>query len=441
MTPDLSYGLGLRFVHQDLGMFDRLSVAENVALGSRYQTGPVRRIRWAALHARTQRLIDSYHIDASPSTPVRALRPSSRTLLAIARALDDEQQSAAPTLILDEPTAALPEQEVEQLLASLRRFAEQGQTIMYISHHLDEVLDLADDVTVLRDGVVAASRPVSGLAEKDLVQVICGRELVPHPLATPEQPRAGQQVPALEVTGVVAGPLRGVSLKAHRGELLGIAGLVGSGRSTLLRTLFGVQVADAGAIRFGGRDVSLCPPKKAMRHGVAYVPEDRLRDAAFGTMSLRENLVVASISQFFIRLRMAIDEEKTETRRQIARFDVRASSSEQAFQSLSGGNQQKLVVARWLRRDPWLILLDEPTQGVDVGARRDIYEALRRSAVGGATVVIAASDLTELAEHCDRVLVLRGGCFVAERRAPAIDADELVHLANFSAPPEPQEVA
>ena len=423
MSPDLAHDLGLRFVHQDVGLFDGLTVSENIALGHGFGTKKLGRVRWRRLESEAAALIDRYQIHATPRSTVGSLNAASRTMLAIARALGDDPDEGERILILDEPTASLPEREADLLAQMLKRFAARGQTILFISHHLREILQLADNVTVLRDGRVAADVPAADLTEDELVTHICGRRIL-QAAVTARKPDGGEQTLAVE--GLVSGRLNGVSFSANKGEVVGIAGLQGSGRSTLLRTLFGHFVATQGSVRLRGETRRVKEPADAIRRGIAYLSEDRQGEAAFGDLSIRENVVAASLREFWRGLRMAHGAESQETQRQIERFGVVTSGPEQALDALSGGNQQKVVLSRWLRREPWLLLLDEPSQGVDVGARADIHAALRRAAENGTTVLLVSSDFEELSLVCDRVLVLRDGVVAAEFHAPDINPDSLV---------------
>jgi ribose transport system ATP-binding protein len=428
ITPGWARAAGVRFVHQDLGLFEPLSVAENLALGAGF---PSRAgcVRWAQVrrHAREQlAAVGLGGID--PRTPVAALRPAQRTLVAIARALD---RDAGPIklLVLDEPTASLPAHEVEQLLSAVKRLTAAGTTVLYATHRLAEVLAYADDLTVVRDGRHVATRPVAGLDEDAMVELIVGRSLA---AVYPEIGAAAGEV-VVEVRGLRGGPLRGVDLAVRRGEVLGIAGTVGSGRSSLLRMLFGAQPRVSGTVTLRGQAFAPRSPAVAMRAGVAYVPEDRARDAAFLALDVSTNLAAATVRRNARLGRLQLGRERAAARDDVARFGIRASSCAAPMQSLSGGNQQKVVLARWLRRATDLLLLDEPTQGVDVGARADIYEVIRAAARGGRAVAVVSSDFEELAGIADRVLVLAGGRIVAEGRPPHADCDWIAHQAHAGA--------
>lgn len=425
-----SQATGLRFVHQNPGLFPGLSVAENLALGRRYPTGALGRVRWRALREHTRELLAHYHVPATPDVPVGLLRPADRTRVAIIRALQDVGDGGRRILVLDEPTSALPEAEVSALLADLRHYAEAGQTIIYVSHRLDEAIAIADRVSVLRDASLAATVPANGLTEERLIELIVGRPLSAVYQAAPSGPHADT---ILELRGVAGGPLREVNLDVRRGEVLGIAGLLGSGRSELLRMIFGAYPRRAGDILLRGQPVEFASPADAMAAGIAYLPEDRQADSLFPGMSVRHNLTAAQMGRYFRALIYRHRNERRDTARHVHRFGIRLADDRQPIDTLSGGNQQKVLVARWLTRAPDVLLLDEPTQGVDVGARSDIYRYVRQAQDSGTAVVLVASELEELAHACDRVAILRNGRISAVVEHPR-DAHQLIELVNRSTP-------
>jgi ribose transport system ATP-binding protein len=348
-------------------------------------------------------------------------------MVAIARALQDQEGAGAgAVLVLDEPTASLPDPEVAQLHAALRRYAAAGQTILYVSHRLDEVLAVADRVSVLRDGRLVASEPTSGLTQDALVELILGRTIEPPSDAA--RVIDGDAV-GLEVRGLVTGPLTGVDLVVRRGEIVGLAGLLGSGRTELLRAVFGAEPIDAGAVLVDGEPLDGGGPAAAMAKGVAYVPEDRAADATFAELGVRENLSAADLRRFWRRGRLRHAEEEAEAIDSIGRYLIRTPNGRPLMSTLSGGNQQKVVLARWLRRKPRGLLLGEPSQGVDAGARAEIHHLVKQAADEGAAVVVVSSDLEELISLCDRIAVLRGGRIVAEVPAAGTDAATLTRLA------------
>jgi ribose transport system ATP-binding protein len=427
-TPARAHAAGLRFVHQQAAVFPDLTVAENLALGAEFPRGKGGRINWSALHAHTQQLLDRYQIKATPKTPLGMLRAADRSRVAIVRALQDRDEADSGVLVLDEPTAALPDAEVEHLLAALRGYASGGQTILYVSHRLDEVLSVADRVTVLRDGRKVDTVETEGLTESRLIELIVGRPL--DRVFAPPVAEVTEDA-ALSVHGLTGGPLRGVDLTLRKGEVLGIAGLLGSGRSELLRMIFGAYPIDAGAITLEGKSYKPTFPDAAIDAGIAYVPEDRQADGLLQGCSVRQNLSAGSSSNYFNRLLWRHKQERADSQQSISDFLIRLVSDQQPIETLSGGNQQKVVIARWLRRKPKVLLLDEPTQGVDVAARAEIYQLVRKATAEGTSVILVVSEPEELAHASDRVAILRGGRITAVVDRP-IDAHRLTELMNSS---------
>ncbi|WP_181778986.1 sugar ABC transporter ATP-binding protein [Pseudonocardia pini] len=421
VTPRVARAAGLRFVHQDLGVFAELSVADNLSIGHGYATTGIRCIDHRAVHSRAERLIAKYHIDGAPDTPLHRLSPSARALVAIARALEQDEDPESPSadgiLVLDEPTAALPTDEANRLYTSLSRLVAGGTTAILISHRLDEVLEHTDTVTVLRDGRHVSTASTRGLTKTALAEQIAGRTV-----RSPDRvARTAAEVPRLRLSDVGGAKLRGVSLTVDAGEIVGIAGLVGSGRSSLLRTVFGVEDRSTGRILLDGEEVDTrSGPAAMMRDGVAFLPEDRATMANFADLTIRENLLAASVRRYWSGGRMRTSRERRDARALVTRFGIKAPDVDLPMSSLSGGNQQKVLLARWLSRDPRLLLLDEPSQGVDVGARADIYRMIREAAALGAAVLVTASEFDELATFCDRVLILRSGSVVSETTEPDV---------------------
>jgi ribose transport system ATP-binding protein len=332
-------------------------------------------------------------------------------------------------LLLDEPTASLPAPEVTMLLDALRRYADAGQAIVYVTHRLEEVFAVADRATLLRDGHVVDTVEPSALDQEALVELMMGRtvEQIERLRGRPEGPTI------LSARAVSAGPLEAFDLELREGEIVGIGGLTGSGRSTLLKALFGVRRLESGEVWIDGERRRISCPPEAMAAGLAYVPEDRQKDAAFPELSVAENLSLTVIPDYWHR---GVINRRREQRDALGLFNsflITAESDGAPLRSLSGGNQQKVILARWLRRDPRILLLDEPTQGVDVGARAEIYELVHRAVAGGAAALVVSSDFEELALLCDRVVVLGKGRAVAEVSGEELDADRIARLANTGA--------
>lgn len=433
-SPHWARANGLRFVHQDPGMFPTLTVQENFALGHGYPTAAAR-IQWNVLERQAQDLLDRFQVVARPDQLLSDLRPADRAMIAIARAMQGSFEGHAgevSTLILDEPTASLPEDEVELLLTAIRRYVQDGLAIVFISHRLEEVMAISDTVTVLRDGKLVASRPAEGLHEQDLVNFIVGEALDELVRETSVE-KPGEVVASMQ--SVTAGPLRDVSLAVRAGEVLGLAGLLGSGRTEILQTLFGGLKIEAGRIEIEGREAPFRGPSDAMNRGVAFVPEDRA-DAVFSSMTVRENFSAPSLKRYSWLL-VNRRREKAEAMATMDEFGVKSAGYEIPIALLSGGNQQKVLLARWMNRKPRLLLLDEPTQGVDVGARADAYAIIRKAAESGMAVIVVSSDFEELADLSDRVLVLTAGRVTSELRGADVTRHNLTERAHIEKGPQP----
>jgi ribose transport system ATP-binding protein len=404
----LRFGLG--FVHQNLALIPTLSVAENIGLYRRYDAPLLGRIAWSAL---TRSAIDALagfgdHID--PGAPITRLAQADKTLVAIARGLATSGEGRK-VLVLDEPTAALPVEEVDYLLRALRKLASQGVALIYVSHRLPEVLSLADTVTALKDGKRVATLPASELTEKGLTELIVGRALreiapKPEPERTPDA--------LVTVENLTGNRVKNVSFTIGRGEILGVAGLLGAGRSELGRLIFGAQQRESGRILIEGREIRLSNPKDGIRGGIGYIPEDRLGKGGFPVMTVTENLTLPDMSAFWQRGRLHKDEERTAAMDLIRKFNIKPPNPIAVFGTLSGGNQQKIILARTLRLRPRLIVLDEPVQGVDVGSKVEIFSIIREAADAGASVLLIDADFSNLCRVADRILVLSNGKIARE---------------------------
>jgi ABC-type sugar transport system ATPase subunit len=429
LTPRRAKAIGLHFVHQIPAIFPTMSVAENIAIGRGFLTGRGGRIRWTDQRARTKRILERFHIQGTPDMPAGLLGPADRTLVVIARALQDLDGEQGGVLILDEPTASLPGPEVDRLLETLHKYAAQGQAIIYVTHRLDEVLRATQRVTALRDGRNAGTVETAGMDKSKIVSLMLGRT---YDQERTQAVAVTSSEPVLSIRGLVGGYVAGATLDVGRNEILGIAGLIGSGAADVLRLVFGTLPMASGDITLAGKPFRPAGPRAAIATGVAYVPPDRAYEAEFPAMSLRANLTAGSMSRYFQGQRLRHGIERSDAKALIERFLIRASSTEQPQSTLSGGNQQKVVLARCLRDEPSLLLLDEPTQGVDVHARAEIHKLLREAARGKTSIVVVSSDFEELASLCDRVVAMVRGRIVGEVRPPGLDSHRLTELAHFA---------
>ena len=415
---DIDVRADLHFIHQDLGLVLGLNTIENLDLDSHTSWRdllPFRRSEAAEARKAIARFGGDFDVRASLSE----ITPAERTIVAIARATSS-WTSPRNILILDEPTATLHGGEAERLRDVVRGLAAEGAAIVWISHHLQEVVELADRAVVLRDGQEVMSKVRGDFTQKTLLTAIGGDKLTDAGTHSVKAAGADLAPPVnagqvrLKVTNLVTERLVGLDFDARAGEVLGISGQIGSGREQVLGSIFGARPTLDGTIAVDDRP-TVSTPRTSMRAGLAYVPADRRGLASIGLFTARENLTLAKLpSTSFRRPMLARGPERRVARAAMAEVDVRPLDPERPFALFSGGNQQKIVIAKWLRTDPKVVLLDEPTQGVDVGARAGIHSLVRETARGGAAVVVASSDEDELVTMCDRVIVLRDGELVAE---------------------------
>ena len=410
----------LHFIHQDLGLVDILNTVENLGLGVRGRgLAPVRR---AAERRHARELIAQFGVDFDVSVPVGALSPAQRAIVAIARALDGWTRPDN-VLVLDEPTTALHGDEVQVLFEAIRRIAASGAGVVFISHRLDEVLALADRVVVLRDGRVVADEPTAGLDHDQLVALIVGRAVAE--LTVLAQDSAAEAV--LTVTGLCGAEINDVSLSLRAGEIVGVGGILGSGREQLAAILFGAQHRSEGRVEVGGSELVPDDTVAAIEAGMAFLPADRRRGGAVMDMNVRENLTLPMLGPLRRTFgRLDSKAERKETRYWMHTVNLRPPNPEQPLKLFSGGNQQKVVLAKWLRVQPRVLLLDDPTQGVDVGAKAAIYELIIAARRNGAGVLLCSSDTKELVQLCDRVLVFNGGRVVSEVPRESLSEARLV---------------
>lgn len=359
------------------------------------------------------------------TTPVGQLSPSQRVGVAIARAMSRDAEHPLALLVLDEPTASMPQSEVDTLFAAVRRLRDAGTSTLFVSHRLDEVFAIADRVTVVRDGRRVAMRATSELDHRTLIEQILGR---PAELTHEDAPRRrSASAPILSARGLRGRHLHDLDLDVHAGEVLGVTGLTGSGREELAGLLFGAESRRGGTITVDGAPIGRLTPAVAKRIGMAMVPANRRASAVLPDANVRENLTLANLAPLSRRGLIGQRAERAEVVSWLDRMHVRPRNGEASILALSGGNQQKVLLARWLRLRPRVLILDEPTQGVDVGTKPEIYGLLRRAARSGTAVVVCSTDSEELVEVADRVVVLGGGAASAELGGSSLTLDRLNH--------------
>ncbi|HEY1452448.1 MAG TPA: sugar ABC transporter ATP-binding protein [Roseiarcus sp.] len=406
-SPEDAKRAGVATIYQELLLFPELTVAENIFLGHAPRAG-MGRIDWSAMRARAEALLASLEIDdLAANQVVGALSVGNRQRVEILRALSHD----ARILIMDEPTAALTESDVTRLFDIVRRLRARGVGIVYISHRLDEIFAIGDRVTVLRDGAYVGARTVAETNASELVQMMVGRRI--DNLFPKTTVPIG--APVLEARDIVRYPMtKGVSLTVRAGEIVGLAGLVGSGRSELAQTLFGITPAESGEIRLMGEGVTIDSAETARSKGIAYVPEDRAVQGLVRRMSVLHNFSLAALGSLSRAGFIDRGAERRMAEEGVRRFRVKTSSVDEVAVRLSGGNQQKIVLGKWLANNPKLLILDEPTRGIDVGAKAEIHRLMSELAGAGVAILMISSELPEVLGMSDRVLVMREGRLVAE---------------------------
>ena len=418
---------GIRVVHQELHMLDELSVAENLQFEHlpRTRLGLLDR---RALELRARELLALVGLDdLAPSARVAGLGMAQRQLIEIAKALS----SRSRIVIMDEPTATLTPRETDRLLQIIRQLREGAVTVVFVSHHLQELFEVCDRVTVLRNGRKVVSQEMAGTSTDDLVRLMVGRDLAER---APRQTTAPnlQRAPALRVRGLRFRGQRGqaaLDFSLHYGEIVGLAGLVGSGRTETVRAIFGADKLAAGQICRDDRPVNIGGPKDALAEGICLVTENRKDEGLILNMPVRANISLASLRAVSRSGLMRAEAENDAAHRMVSKLQIRLASIQQSVRELSGGNQQKVVLGKWLLREPKVLLLDEPTRGVDVGAKAEIHALLERMAADGLAVLVVSSDLRELMSLCDRMLVMSRGVLTGELPRAQFDEEDILAMA------------
>lgn len=425
-----SGGGRIAFVHQDLALVPDLDITENLALGEGLPRKRLGRVDWRRARARATDVIKEFGISGTPKTPVADLSPTDKALVAIGRALTRVRNAQGALLVMDEPTASLPEGEAQRVLGEVRRVVGRGAGVLYVSHRLQEVMSLADRVLVLRNGHLVASRPVGQLKRSELVELMLGRVLASIPRREPGP--AASSSALVKFQSVSGRILSQVSCSVAAGEIVGVTGLLGSGKSELGRLLAGVSEPRAGRILIDGQPAALASPRKAVRAGIGYVPPDRRHMGGIMNLSAIENVTLPDLRSFRRFRHVPWLDKPAEAQATLDWMDLAGvvpPRPSQNFAEFSGGNQQKLVYGRWIRLSPRIFVLDEPTQGVDVGAIKDLYEIIRRHAESGAAVLLISSEWEDLPRICHRVIVLERGRIVAELADGELTEDSLTAAA------------
>ena len=420
-TPLDAYGVGIRVVHQELSMLSQLTVAENLL----FESLPRRHglVNFREMNRRAAELLQEVGLDIAPNIPVSRLGVAQMQLVEIAKALCYDSK----LLILDEPTATLTSKEVERLFEILKKLKSKGVTILYISHRLQEIYDIGDTVTVLRDGQVVETRPLAGLAIADIVRMMVGRSIRDEDAFRDDVAVEGELLRVEGLKRNAGAPA--VSFSVRRGEIVGVAGLVGSGRTETMRALFGADPKIAGGVFIEGARVEINSPRDAVRHGLSLLTEDRKGQGLLLTLPCAVNITITDLAKIS---RIGLLQREVERRAATAlvkELRIKTPSVQQLVGNFSGGNQQKVVIAKWLFRGSKVLICDEPTRGIDVGAKREIYDLLWALAAAGKGIIFVSSDLPELISICHRIIVFAQGKIVGELPRAAFNQQRILSLA------------
>jgi ABC-type sugar transport system ATPase subunit len=421
LTPALAKSAGIALVQQELAASPELTVAETMGLNAGFRMrGPF--VDWKALRTWAQKLLDDWELGISATQKMKTLTPPQQVAINVAIATEID----AHTIVLDEPTASFSPPEVDHLLGLVRRLRDQGIAIIYVTHRLDEVFAVCERVTVMRSGEVIATKDISEVDRSGLVELIVGRELEFRTEGVALEDGHGTAIEVTELTDRRVGP---ISFTAQYGEILGFAGLVGAGRTELFELIYGLATPESGSVRVDGKPVTVRSPTVATRLGMGLVPEERRRSALVPRMSVMENALLPVLERYRPVPFRSSGRSRTDDMREIAETTrLKAASWTMPVISLSGGNQQKVVIGRWLNANARILLLDEPTRGVDIGAKEEIYELIREAARNGVCVLVASSEHEELVDICNRVIVMREGAVVDEVVGSAIEARTIARL-------------
>ncbi len=419
----LSRGIGI--IHQELNMMEHLTVAQNIFIGRESTRGKSFFLDEKAQNKRAADLFKRLNMDIDPTEKLSSLTVGKQQMVEIAKAVSHNLK----VLILDEPTAALTETEINELFSIMRDLANKGVGMIYISHRMDEIGKITDRVTVLRDGEYVGTDDTSNLSKEDIINWMVGRVIYEDPKAQSNVPADAETV--LKVKGLNAGRLvKDVSFELKKGEILGFAGLMGAGRTETARALFGADKIETGIIEIGGRPVKISSPMDAVRHGIGYLSEDRKRYGLAVNLDVTDNSIMASYDKY--QKGLFIHEKNIDeiTEEYVNSLKIKTPSVEQLIKNLSGGNQQKVVIAKWLIKDSDILIFDEPTRGIDVGAKSEIYTLMNELAKAGKSIIMISSELTEILRMSDRVVVMCEGRITGELDIKDANQEEIMKLAT-----------
>ena len=416
--------LGIGIIHQELNLMPHLTVAQNIFIGKEHKRGMF--IDQASENRQASEMLNALNVSIDPAMPAGRLTVAKQQMVEIAKALSYDSE----LLIMDEPTAALTENEIQELFKVIRSLRDKGHGIVYISHRLDELAQISDRITVMRDGQYVGTVATNGVTKEEIIGMMVGRTIYEEPKMRsnvhPDAPFV------LQVEHIMGNNVKDVSFELRRGEILGFAGLMGAGRTETMRALFGADPSTGGEITISGRKVSIKSPSDAIKNGICYLSEDRKALGLAVNLSVRDNCVMASLEQFMVG--PFTNDAKIEkiSSEFIRRIGIKTPSSRQLVKNLSGGNQQKVVVSKWLIRNSDILIFDEPTRGIDVGAKQEIYKLMNLLVEEGKSIIMISSEMPELLRMSDRLIVMREGCITGELDIADVTQEKIMSLATMN---------
>jgi ABC-type sugar transport system ATPase subunit len=419
---------GISVIHQELNLSPNITIGENVLMGTKFPKNKLGMVDWKQVHERALSILKLIGSELDPRSYVSTLSVAQQQMVEIARALSIK----AEVLVMDEPTASLTHKEIDKLFIIIHELKQKGVAIVYISHRMDEIFKISDRCTILRDGQWITSVPIAETNPEHLVKTMVGRELNDLFQKPPSHTSwIKDKTPVLEIKGLCDNKnVKDISLEVHSGEIVGISGLVGAGRTELVRAIFGLSDISAGEIIINGKPVKINSPEDAMRYGIAHVPESRKSQGLFLNMSVKENIMMAEMHKYRKSSLLDWSQLNKEAETYISELDIKTASKEQKVVSLSGGNQQKVLLARWLSIHPIVLLLDEPTRGVDIGAKTEIHKIICKLAKNGLAVLMISSELPEILALSDRILVMHEGKLRANLQREDATQEKIMYYAT-----------
>ena len=421
MTPALSKKLGIGVVYQEFNLVPELSVAENIFLGNKLTSGSV--INRKLMNQKAKELMDSFGIDIDVTVPVRTLTVAYQQLVEITKTIS----SNVKVLILDEPSAPLTNREIDALFGIIRKLKSQGVAIIYISHRMEEIFEISDRVTIMRDGEYVDTKMTADTTNAELIRLMVGRSLdEQYPVISKTIGETALEVKHLSTQTL----LKDVGFSVRKGEILGLAGLVGAGRTETARAIFGADPITSGEIWIDGKQVHIRNPKDAIKNGIALIPEDRKRHGVLLDMTIRDNISFIAVKSISTASVISAGKDRSMAKKYIDRLQIKCPTMEQLTKNLSGGNQQKVVLAKSLASNSRIIIFDEPTRGIDVGAKKEIYDLINQLASQGMAIIMISSEMPELLGMSDRIIVMHEGEVTGELSKEEASQVKILELAS-----------